>query len=148
MKSNGRTSGTAYAQVNGVMADCRFICPLLVGSPSYTTQEWVVIGSTPQRVIANPGDSGTFFIASPVRRRLEFPVACIMFGGAHVSWLQEKAGNGSLARIHGERVRSPEELWNNLYYDSEIAIVTPATRVLGWLAESLGGEYEFGDEGD
>jgi hypothetical protein len=65
-----------------------------------------------------------------------------------VSWLQEKAGDDSLAPTDGERVRSPQELWNNLYYDSEIAIVTPATRVLGWLAESLGGEYEFGDEVD
>jgi hypothetical protein len=109
IKSNGRTSGTAYVQVNGVMADCRFRCPLLLGSPSYTPQEWVVIGSTPQTVIANPGDSGSFFIAPPTGRRLEFPVACIMYDGAHVSWLQEKADDGSFAPTDGERVRSPQQ---------------------------------------
>jgi hypothetical protein len=131
MNSNGGTSGTAYAQVNGVMADCRFRCPLLVGSPSYTTQEWVVIGSTPQTVIGKPGDSGSFFTAPPTGRRLAFPVACIMFGGAHGSWLQEKGYDGSLAPTNGPRVRLPQEWWNKLYCKSEIAVVTAATRVLG-----------------
>jgi hypothetical protein len=81
------------------MADCRMKCPLLVGSPSFTTQEWVVFGSRPQKVISLPGDSGSFFVARTAIPQEHFPVACIMFGGAHVTWLQQKAGDGSLAPV-------------------------------------------------
>jgi len=130
------------------MADCRMRCPLLVGTPSYTTQEWVVFGSTPQTVLSLPGDSGSFFVAPAGGRQLEFPVACIMFGGAQVTWLQEYAGDGSIVPIDAERVRSPAEFRDDPFYKAEIAIVAPATRVLRWIAETRGGEYEFGDEVD
>lgn len=130
------------------MADCRMRCPLLVGTPSYTTQEWVVFGSAPQRVISLPGDSGSFFVAQTAIRQRHFPVACIMFGGAYVTWLQQMAGDGSLAPVEEEGLRSPAEYRDDLFYHREIAIVVPATRVLRWLAEARGGEYEFGDEVD
>ena len=64
---------------------------------------------------------------------------------AHVTWLQEKAGDGSLAPVEDERMRSPAQYLDDPFYTRQIAIVAPATRVLHWLVESLGGEYEFGD---
>jgi len=147
IKNGGRASRMAYGQVNGVLADCRMRCPLLVCAPSYTTQEYVVLCSAPRTEMTLHGDSGGFFVAArSANRRLRYPVVGIMFGGAQVRWPEQKQGDGSLAPLVEERLRP--EYRDARSYEREIAIAVPATRVLRWLAEVRGVEYEFGDEMD
>ena len=76
-------------------------------------------------------------------------VVGMMFIGARVDWPQTLQGDGSViprqVKVGGTKVCSGAGLEDNPLYGAEVTIIAPATSILKWLSQDIGGNFEFGD---
>ena len=148
IKADGRTTRTARGTVNGIMGDCRVGCALIKGTPVFSSREWVALSSRGAEPLSAAGDSGSFFVTQepPLEQA---KVVGMVFAGARVSWPQTLQGDGSVVppdvQGEGKKLYYHTELEDNPLYGAEITIITPATSILKWLSQDIGGDFEFGD---
>ena len=93
-----------------------------------------------------PSESGGEVDMRDENRNERVPVVGVMFGGALVNWPQSMQGDGAVVtreqkeadKTYHLTLSEPDPL-----YGAEITIITPASTILGWMAEDLGRVLEF-----